>query len=168
MNYLILIIIGIASRLLPHLPNFTTIGALSLFSGFYLKKKTSFIVPLAVMIISDIFLGFYNIWLMVFVYLSILLSILLGIWLKKRKTWYNIAAFSVFSAVSFFLITNFAVWLFTPWYEKTFSGLVLCYFLGLPFLRNDILGNAFYTAVFFAAFELIFARKPKLKYELGK
>ena len=168
MNYLVLIAIGIFSRLIPHLPNFTAVGALSLFSGFYLKKKTSFIVPLAVMIISDVFLGLYNIWLMLFVYSSILLSIIFGIWLKKRKTWYNIAAFSVFSAVSFFLITNFAVWFLTPWYAKTFSGLVLCYFMGLPFLRNHILGNVIYTGVFFAVYEIVLAKKPKLKYELGK
>ena len=168
MSYLILITIGILSRIIPHAPNFTAVGALSLFSGFYLKKRTCFIIPLAVMFVSDLFLGFYDLRLMIFVYLSILISILFGIWLKKRKTWYNIIAFSVFSAVFFFLITNFAVWLFTPWYAKSFSGLALCYFMGLPFLKNHILGNVIYSGMFFTAYELVLAKKPKLKYEPGK
>jgi hypothetical protein len=168
MDYLILITIGVVSRLLPHLPNFTALGALSLFAGFYFKKAASFIIPFAAMIISDIFIGLYDFKLAVFVYLSIFISVIFGIWLKKRKTWYNVISFSVFSAVSFFLITNFAVWLFTPWYSRTFSGLVLCYFMGLPFLKNHILANVFYAGAFFAAYELVLFRKIKLKYGFEK
>ena len=51
----------------------------------------------------------------------------------------------IFGSVSFFLITNTAIWWLTPWYEKSLSGLLYSFELGLPFLRNMLLGDLVYT-----------------------
>lgn len=149
------IIIGAGARLLPHLPNFTPIAAIALFAGVYLSKRTAFFLPIAIMLISDIFIGFYDIKIMFFVYFSFGLSVLLGLWLKNNKKWRNIIIGSILASLAFFVITNFAVWVFTPWYAKTIEGLAKCYLLAIPFFRNSLMGDLFYSTLFFGAYGLI-------------
>ncbi len=152
---ILFVLIGVSVRMLPHAPNFVPIAAIALFGGVYLRRKIALILPLAAMIISDIFLGYYEIELMMAVYGSFLICVLLGFWLKNHKKWYTILGSSVAGAVLFFLITNFSVWAFTPWYPKTFFGIIQCYLMALPFFRNTLLGDLFYVAIFFGAYELI-------------
>lgn len=153
MSYL-LIILGIASRLLPHPPNFTPVTALALFAPAYIKNKyLAIIFPLAIMVVSDIFLGFHNV--IAFVYGSFILVALLGLYLYKHKTLKNIILITLASSLLFFVITNFGVWLVTPWYQKTWSGLLLCYTLAIPFLRNSLLGDIFYVGMIFGSYELV-------------
>lgn len=148
------ILIGAGFRLLPHLPNFTPIAALALFGGAYLSKKTAFVLPLTALVLSDVFIGSYEPKLMISVYGSFILCVFLGFWLKKHKNWQTVLGSSILGAVLFFLITNFAVWAFTPWYLKTFSGIIQCYLMALPFFRNTLLGDLFYAVVFFGAYQL--------------
>ena len=152
---LLLIVIGVSLRLLPHLPNFAPIAAIALFGGVYFSKKISLIIPLFAMLISDIFLGFYQPILMAFVYGSFLLCVVLGFWLKRHKKWQTVLGSSILAALIFFILTNFAVWVFTPWYTKTFSGLIQCYLMALPFFRNTLWGNLFYTSCFFGVYEML-------------
>ena len=151
---ILLVLIVASMRLIPHPPNFVPIAAIALFAGVYFSKRTAFILPVAAMIISDIFIGYYEISLMAVVYGSFLLYVLLGFWLKKNKKWYTIGGSAILGAVLFFLITNFAVWAFTPWYAKTLSGLIQCYLMALPFFRNTLFGNLFYVSAFFGIYEL--------------
>jgi len=152
---IILVLIGASMRLISHPPNFTPIAAIALFAGVYLSKRTALILPVLAMVISDIFIGHYEISLMTVVYGSFLFYVLLGFWLKKNKKWYTIGGSAILGAVLFFLITNFAVWVFTPWYVKTFAGLIQCYFMALPFFKNTLLGDLFYVSVFFGIYELV-------------
>ena len=150
-----LVLIGAGLRFIPFLPNFAPIGALALFGGVYLTKKTALILPLAALVISDIFIGYYELKLMLFVYGSFLLYVILGFWLKKKKKWYTIGAGAILGAILFFLVTNFAVWVLTPWYPKTFSGIIQCYLMALPFFKNTLFGDLFYASVFFGSYELV-------------
>ncbi|MBU2540209.1 hypothetical protein KJ786_03550 [Patescibacteria group bacterium] len=152
---LVFIIIGVSLRLIPHAPNFTPIAVIALFGGVYFSRKIALFLPLAVMAISDLFIGYYDPKLMIAVYGSFLLYVILGFWLKGHKKWYTVGGSAILSAVLFFLITNFAVWAFSPWYAKTISGIIQCYFMALPFFRNTLLGNLFYATVFFGSYELI-------------
>lgn len=149
----VFISIGAILRIIPHPPNFSPITAVALFGGVYLSKKTALALPLIAMLVSDFFIGFYDWKLMASVYLSFLLCVLLGFWLKKNKRWQAILGSSILSSLIFFLITNFAVWFFTSWYAKTPSGIVECYLMALPFLKNTLLGDLSYTIAFFGAFE---------------
>lgn len=151
---LFFILIGIALRLIPHAPNFAPVAAMALFAGVYFSKKTALFLPLAAMFASDIFIGFYEPKIMAAVYGSFILTVILGFWLKKNKKPHAILAGSILSSVLFFLITNFAVWAFSPWYAKTIFGLMQSYYMALPFFRNTLLGDLFYAAVFFGAYEL--------------
>lgn len=147
-----LILIGILLRFAPHAPNFTPVAAIALFGGAYLNRKYSLFAPLVLMMISDVFLGFHNV--IPFTWGSFILIAILGIWLKKHKSILAAAGASVASSLLFFVITNFGVWVM-GWYPHTLKGLLDCYIMGLPFLRNFTLATVLYAFAFFAAYELI-------------
>ena len=144
------IVIAAVIRLFPHIPNVTPITAMALFSGVYFTdKKYAFIIPLLAMFLSDIFLGFSMITL--FVYAAFILVGYIGIASKKM----NIKTILI-SSLSFFIITNFGVWLIG--YPKTFNGLLECYTLAIPFFRNSLIGDFFFAGVMYYAFEFVSKR----------
>ena len=56
----LLIILAAITRFIPHPFNFTAVGAMALFSGANFKdKRFAFLMPIAVMLITDLFLGFH-------------------------------------------------------------------------------------------------------------
>lgn len=153
------IILGALSRLLPHLPNATPVGALALFSGFYLPKKQAFLVPLLAMAAADLFLGGHS--TLLWVYGSFLLIVALGFLLKGRLKAENVILASLSSSILFFLITNFGVWASTSMYSKDLAGLLQSYVMGIPFLRPTVLGDLFYSGVIFGSYALFFLRRKE-------
>jgi len=146
------VILGILSRLLPHPPNFSPVAMMALFGGTYLGKKPALIIPLGIMVFSDIIIGFHSlIW---WTWGSFLLISLLGVWLKKRQGLLAAAGKALFSSVLFFLVTNFGVWLSTDWYPHTLGGLFACFLAAIPFFRNTLLGDFSYFLIFFGGYEL--------------
>lgn len=152
---LILIALGASCRLLPHFWNFTPIAAIALFAGFYLGRNYALVSPVITMLVGDLFIGFYEWKLMIAVYASYLLIGLLGTMIKKYKSAEVVAAGSIAGSVLFFIITNYAVWQFSPWYAKSLQGLLECYIMALPFFRNALAGDLFYTSVLFGAYESV-------------
>ncbi|MCW9095497.1 MAG: hypothetical protein OQJ74_06625, partial [Ignavibacteriaceae bacterium] len=69
---------------------------------------------------------------------------------------------SVISSVSFFIITNFGIWLSTPYYEKTGTGLAACFTAAIPFFHQTLLGDLFFVAIMFGLFEIIKVKIPSL------
>lgn len=155
MIYLILIALGITTRLIPHLPNFTSLGAIALYSGFYLKnKKAAIFIPLAIIFLTDLKLGLYQWQLMLFVYLSYLIIGTLGILSKKLK-WYFVIPSSIIASLIFFLITNWSFWQFTPFYAHNLNGLISSYIAALPFFKNTLISDFIYTGSLFVTTEII-------------
>ena len=152
-----LILAGILLRFAPHAPNFTPVAAIALFSGAYLNKKYALLVPLSLMVISDLFIGMHNV--VLFTWGGFILATFLGHWIKTQKGATRIAVMSLVSSFLFFIISNFGVWLM-GWYPRTLKGLVDCYILALPFLRDFTLATLIYSAIFFGIYELV-ARKVK-------
>ncbi len=113
------------------------------------------VIPLAAMLVSDYFIGFYHLPVMLSVYLSFAISGLLGLWLKKHKTLNNTIGVTLFASVQFYLLTNFAVWAFGSLYPPDAQGLLASYVNALPFFRNTLLGDFFYVGVLFGAYELV-------------
>ncbi len=142
---LALIAVGIAGRLMPHIPNATPITALVFACSLYFGRRVSLLVPLSVMFLTDFIIGFYNPVIMLSVYGSFLLVILLSWWAQKNNSIIGIGYSVLASSVVFFIITNTTVWWFSPWYEKSFAGLLYCFELALPFLRNMMIGDLLYT-----------------------
>jgi hypothetical protein len=148
-----LILAAALSRLLPHPANFTPIAAMALAGGVYFNKRIALVIPLAALVISDLFIGFHN--TILFVYGSFILIGLIGLWLKSHKKPLPIFGAALLSSILFFVVTNFGVWLTGGgwFYPKTWQGLIECYTLAIPFFRNTIAGDLVYTVVLFGLFE---------------
>ena len=148
-------------RLIPHPPNFAPIAAMALFGGAYFSKKwAAFLVPIAAMFITDLIIGFHE--TMWAVYLSFAIIVVIGMMMLKEKKVGNIFFASVISSVSFFIITNFGIWLSTPYYEKTSIGLAACYTAAIPFFHQTLLSDLFFVGVIFGLFHLAKAKFPVL------
>jgi len=144
------VFIAILSRLIPHLPNFTAVTATALFAGRHFKNRVlAFAVPLLVMMISDLILGFYTIsW---FVYASFAAVVFLGQWSQKMNVLTVLT-----SSFAFFIISNFGVWLLG--YPLTLEGFLACYTAAIPFFRNAVLGDLFYASILYYSFKWVEGR----------
>jgi hypothetical protein len=165
MFLLLLAALAVFSRLIPHPANFTPIAALALFGGVYFDKKYAFILPLAVLLVSDAIIGFYD--GIAWVYGSFLIIGLLGLWLRKHKTLGSTAVATVAGSAIFFVLTNFGYWLSGTLYPLTPAGLASCYVAAIPFVRNTLAGDLFYVAILFGITELASRRIPALGYRGG-
>lgn len=136
-NLIILfILIAVWFRLIPHLPNFTPVTTLALFSGLMLKRKwLSMSIPLVAMILSDLVLGFSAI--SMWVYLGFASITMIGWFLDKMNT-----KSILLSSLVFFIISNFGAWVLG--YPHTIEGLIMCYILAIPFFGYSIMGDLFW------------------------
>jgi hypothetical protein len=157
-----MIIAGAVLRLVPHYPNFTPIAAIALFGGAYFtNKKLAVIVPFSAMLLSDLVLGYHSTFLAV--YISFALIVAIGFTLRKKRSVFSIAAASISSSVLFFIITNFAFWYTGAMYPMNVTGLAECFTAAIPFFNSTLLGDLFYTGVFFGAFEFAKYKLPVLE-----
>jgi len=74
----------------------------------------------------------------------------LGTGLRENAKPLRLVGASLTSSVSFFLLSNFAVWACWNMYPKNFSGLMMSYVVGLPYFRHEVVGDLFFTTVMFA------------------
>ena len=156
------IIAAAALRLVPHPPNFSPIDGMALFSGAYLGKRgIAFIAPLAALLLSDAILGFYH--GMATVYATVALIVVIGWWLEGRQTPLHIGAAAVAGSVTFFIITNLGMWMFSGIYPVTYAGLVACYTAAIPFFQNTVAGDLFYALLLFGGFALAQHFVPSLR-----
>ena len=148
-----IVVLAAALRIAPHPWNFTPVGAMALFSGSVIRdRRLAFFFPLLALFAGDIFIGFHK--LMPVVYASFLVSVAIGFWLRNRRTVSRISAATLFGAIQFFLVTNFAVWAFGLSYPRTGAGLLACYAAGVPFFWNTLAGDGIYAALLFGGFAL--------------
>jgi hypothetical protein len=155
----VLIALGVAGRLLPHPPNFTPMAAIALFAGFiFMKRYMAVVAVVAAMLLTDYFaFGYLSPdWFasksMIVVYLALLFPIVFRGFLQKKLGVLRIAGAALVSSTVFFVATNFAVWAFSPMYEKTFAGLVLCYTMAIPFFQHTIAGDMMWSGVIFGSY----------------
>ncbi len=165
MTEIILVFIGALSRLVPHPANFTAIAAVALFGAVKMKdKKQAILIPLGAMLLSDAvfevlyrtgvnpFPGFHSgMW---YVYGAFLLIGLVGFWIRRSFSIPRLALGTLVASLLFFIVTNFGVWL-SGWYGYTLEGLSACYIAAVPFYRNQVLGDVFFTAFLFGADYLV-------------
>lgn len=161
---LVLLSITVAAaftRLIPHYPNFTAIGAVALFGGAYFDKKyLSFAVPFIALFLTDLILGLHE--MMWAVYLSFAIIVVIGFNLRDKRKIVTLGLSAVSASVIFFLITNFAAWIYSPIYPSTFSGLLESYVAAIPFFQYNLLGDLFYVGVIFGIYEFAKLKYPSL------
>ncbi len=166
-------IMAAMSRLIPHPPNFTPIGALALFGGAHFPTmRAALAVSLGSMLVSDAVLalliyGRRAFLLTPFVYASFALSVGLGHVIRARRRPAAIAGMVVASSILFYVISNFGVWLLPGGYPATLEGLLACYIAAIPFFRTMLFANALFTALMFGGFEMAQRRFPVLRPSTG-
>lgn len=145
-------------RLMPHAPNVAPMTAFALFAGYAFSWRRGFLMVLIANLITDFFIGFYDWRIMVSVYGSYALVAVLSDRFNAGASAIRAISSTWASALIFFTITNGAVWMFSAWYAKTPAGLLSAYVNGLPFLRNSLLGDMGYGALFYVGYVLYLAR----------
>lgn len=152
------------TRLLPHPDNFTPIGAMALFGAAYFSRNiVTLAIPFVSLFLSDLILNnviysqYYTGFTLItswWIYSGFALVMLAG-WLLLRNNISpgRVIVASLAASLLFFLVTNFSVWQSGMMYPRTGAGLMACYAAGLPFLKNTIMGDLFFSAVLFGAYE---------------
>jgi hypothetical protein len=157
---LCLITLGVVMRLLPHPANFAPIAAIAIFGGSVLPRRLAIWVPVGAMMVSDFFIGLHNLILLTWG-CYFLIALASSRWLQK-PTLRRGALLTVSGSVGFYVITNFGVWVTSGMYAHTWSGLVSCYTLALPFFRNTVLSDLVYTGALFGLYALATSEARRL------
>jgi hypothetical protein len=151
------VIFAVLSRMpfIPHPWNFTPVAAALLYFGARGSRRQLW-VPFALLAVSDLVLNKYVYaypftadQLVVWAWYAGILF--LGTRLTENSNWLRIGGAALASSVSFFAITNFAVWASGTMYPKTMAGLITCYVAGVPFFRRGLAGDILFTTVMFGA-----------------
>lgn len=136
-------------------PGLELVTASTLVAAALLPRRAAVVVPLAIMAGGDMLIG--NTAILFFTWSAFAAIGLAGLVLRRwqtngRKLMLAGTGAGVVAAVFFFLYTNFGVWLLgdDTMYAKTWSGLVDCYIMGLPFYRANVLGNLVFVPLFLA------------------
>ena len=158
----VLIVLGALSRVIDHAPNFTPVIAIAIMSGLFIKNKYIMMIPLSIMLLSDLFIDSYPLGLAFWVYLPIIFVCYSAYLSKSNGS--NIVKFSFFGPIVFFIVSNFGVW-FMGGYPKNLEGLVTCYTMAIPFFKNTlsstIIFNAMVVAIYLSAKALF--KQSKIK-----
>jgi len=162
-----IIVLAAFSRIIPHMPNFSPLGAIGLFGAAHFDKKwKAFLIPIAATWLSDLFInnviyaqyypqftwfyeGFY------WQYGSYLLITLTGLIIFNKISMPKVLLGSLSSTIIFFTVSNFGCWIGSTFYTQNFTGLTTCYIAGIPFLTGTLLGDLFYSAVLFGGYYLL-------------
>ena len=147
------LLLAVLSRLLPHFfhsagLNFTAVGGGLLFFGARRSRWQTMIAVLALMA-TDCYLtmfvynypfhvsGYVVTWTW---YAAVCL---LGHEMLQGKTSaLRVAGAALASSTSFFILSNFMVWIGSSMYPHSAAGLVACYVAAIPFYANDVLSTA--------------------------
>lgn len=171
---LLLIILFIAviffGRVLPHPYNFTPLIAVTLLSSFAISNRMlALVVPLMGFWLSDLFMnnvvyaGYYSNFTifnsgMIWTYGAILLVGLMGSSFINKISSGKVVLASLSGSTIFYIISNFGVWVLSPMYAKSVTGLIQCYTLALPFYGTSLIGDLLYSSLLFGAYQLVFSK----------
>jgi len=138
---------------MPHPWNFTPVAASLLYFGARGSRRQLWI-PFLLMAASDVILTKYVYayplaWEQLVVWAWYAGILLLGTRLRENPNWLRIGGAALAGSVSFFIVSNFAVWVSGTMYPKTVSGLMTCYAAGIPFFRHSVAGDLLFTTVMF-------------------
>jgi len=156
------VLFAVASRMpfMPHPWNFTPVAAALLYFGARGARRQLW-VPFVLLAASDVVLtkfvyGYpvtwdhYVTWAWYAAILWLGTNLRESASLRDAKDCLRVGGASLAGSVSFFIVSNFAVW--ACWgdlYPKTFSGLMTCYAAAIPFFRHTLAGDMVFTTLMF-------------------
>ncbi len=157
----LLLLAALLSRVVPHSGwfGFTAVGGSLLYFGAR-RSFREMLLPMAALAGVDYFLttrvyGYDFAWQSYMVTWAWYgAAIVLGrILLTERASTLRVASAALLGPTSFFLASNYAVWLESShpggMYAPSMSGLLTCFAVGLPFYGRDILSTGLVLAIAF-------------------
>ena len=154
-------------NILPHAWHFTPVAASLLFFGARGTRRQMW-VPLVLLAATDVVLtkfiyAYAFSWDHLVTWAWYAAILWLGTGLREKAGFWRVGGAALTSSVSFFLISNFAVWAAWPqMYPRDFNGLMMSYTAGLPFFRGTVESDLFFSAAFFGLPVLIHALSERL------
>jgi hypothetical protein len=156
------VLFAVASRMpfMPHPWNFTPVAAALLYFGARGARRQLW-VPFVLLAASDVILtklvysypftwDHYVTWTWYAGILWLGTNLRENASLRDAKDWLRVGGAALASSVSFFIISNFAVWaVWGDMYPKSFAGMMTCYAAGLPFFRHTVQGDLIFTGLMF-------------------
>lgn len=147
------VVLAIAVRFMPHPLAFTPVGASLLFFGARGPRRQWW-VPLVLLAASDVILtkvvyAFPFSWDHFVTWAWYAAMVWLGTKLRETKNPLPILGSSLSGSISFFVISNLAVWGAWNMYPHNFGGLMACYSAGVPFFKRGVAGDVLFTSVMF-------------------
>ncbi len=143
-----LTVLGAVARVLPHLPNFSPVGSISLFAGARMRGWQAYVLPLALMAVTDPLVGGYSA-ATPLIYTAFLINVWIGSHLRDTESPFKIGAGVVTGSLVFFLLTNFAWLTGSSMYPHTLAGVVQCYAAAIPFYGRTLASDLLYSGALF-------------------
>ena len=150
----LLIAFLVASRIIPHPPNFTPVLAVAIFAPYFFREQAIAIaLPLTAMVLADLIIGFHG--FMLWVYGVVAASTFIShIFRYTGSHLIRTGALAFCSCLLFFIMTNFGVWLSSGFYPLTTEGLIACYTAALPFFGNTLVSTVAFCGLFYGAMRM--------------
>jgi hypothetical protein len=146
----LLLLVAVLSRVLPHAGwmNFTAVGGALLYFGAR-RPWREMVIPLLTLAATDYFLTVYVYhysfrwqWYATTWTWYVAAMVLGQILLHARTNFVRVAAAGLLGPTSFFVVSNYAVWMVGGLYAPSLAGLGVCYMAAIPFYRNDLVSTA--------------------------
>ena len=139
----------VASRVIPHPPNFTPVLAVAVFAPYFARDIwVAIALPLLAMVLADLIIGLHS--SMLWVYGAVSASVALSHLVRKAgPKLARIGGMALASSGLFFVLTNFGVWLGSGFYPLTAEGLMACYIAALPFFGNTLASTLVFSGLFY-------------------
>lgn len=156
--------------------NFAPLAAIALCGGIYLPRRFAAIMPISILLISDLLLNFhYDVaifhWHIVIRYVALILVVMLGLIIRKHPSLWRVLAGSIAASVLFYILTNTGSWFSSPAYAHNFAGWFQALTVGEPgwpstilFFRNTLISDLLFTVLFVASYHL--AKPPSAEVAL--
>jgi hypothetical protein len=170
----------VAASHVPALVNFTPLMALAFCGAVYFSDRRLWLVPLAALVLSDLYLDQYyattfgETWTWQSVVtraLCFALALPLGRMIAQHKNWFTLLGGALAGSLLFYLATNTDAWLRDPFYVKNAAGWLQAMTIGRPqfpptlfFFRNTLVSDLLFTGMFALAMEVAARRagRPSL------
>lgn len=153
--------------------NFAPVAAVALCGAVYLPRRVAALLPLAMLLISDVILNVFHYHQPLFTfdilprYAALALISALGFALRSRARLPELVGASIVGSVLFYVITNSGSWLADPGYTKDFTGWMQSLSSGLPgfpptwwFYRQTLVGDVCFTLLFVGCMALQSRKQP--------
>jgi hypothetical protein len=154
MPYLLIAAVAVARLAISHPYNFVPIFSCLIFFAMA-RPRREYAIPFLLLMGVDIYVtriryGYPLTGDHAVTWLWYLVAILAGgALLRGTSSTSRAVVCSLLASISFFVVSNFAVWAEWGMYAKTWSGLGECYIAALPFFRNSLASEMMASALIF-------------------